>query len=169
MILIFTSLSLFLLSGIASVVSIFTGKKQWGPPIGAWGAACAAFVGCIPAVQVLAGRPIAPFMHHWPIFMGSFCIKLDMLSAFFLLVILMVTAFTSVYGLGYSAGSGKAGFKKMAWFFFNMLGASMALVCVAGNAVLFLLAWETMALSSFFLVAFDYEKAVVRKAAWIYM
>ena len=45
----------------------------------------------------------------------------------------------------------------------------MALVCLARNAVLFLIAWEIMALASFFLVAFENEKPEVRRASWIYM
>ena len=57
----------------------------------------------------------------------------------------------------------------LSWFFFNLLVVSMALVCLAHNAILFLIAWEVMALSSFFLVAFEYEKKDVRKASWVYM
>jgi ABC-type lipoprotein release transport system permease subunit len=52
---------------------------------------------------------------------------------------------------------------------FNLLSASMALALLARNGVLFLLAWETMSLASFFLVAFEDEKESVREAAWTYM
>jgi len=41
---------------------------------------------------------------------------------------------------------------------YNLLIASMALVIVAADGVLFLVAWEVMALSSFFLVAFEHER-----------
>ena len=45
----------------------------------------------------------------------------------------------------------------------------MVLVVIARNAVLFLVAWELMALTSFFLVTFEDEKESVRKAGWTYL
>ncbi len=45
----------------------------------------------------------------------------------------------------------------------------MTLVLVARNAVLFLSAWELMAVSSFFLVTFEHERESVRSAGWIYL
>ena len=56
-----------------------------------------------------------------------------------------------------------------AWFFFNLLVASMVLVVLARNGVLFLLAWEIMSLASFFLVTFEDEKESVRQAGWTYL
>jgi formate hydrogenlyase subunit 3/multisubunit Na+/H+ antiporter MnhD subunit len=44
----------------------------------------------------------------------------------------------------------------------------MMLVLLARNAVLFLIAWELMALASFFLVTFEHERESVREAGWIY-
>src|SRR5213076_1022198 len=55
------------------------------------------------------------------------------------------------------------------WFFFDLLVASMAMVVVARNAVLFLVAWEVMALASFFLVTFHDEDESVRSAGWTYL
>src|SRR5438067_2314848 len=45
----------------------------------------------------------------------------------------------------------------------------MAMVVVARNAVLFLVAWEVMALASFFLVTFQDEEESVRSAGWTYL
>ena len=45
----------------------------------------------------------------------------------------------------------------------------MTLVLLARNAVLFLSAWELMAVSSFFLVTFEHERESVRSAGWIYL
>src|SRR5205809_1254962 len=57
----------------------------------------------------------------------------------------------------------------LSWFFFDLLVASMAMVVVARNAVLFLVAWEVMALASFFLVTFQDEEESVRSAGWTYL
>jgi formate hydrogenlyase subunit 3/multisubunit Na+/H+ antiporter MnhD subunit len=45
----------------------------------------------------------------------------------------------------------------------------MAVVVLARQAILFLLAWETMALSSFLLVAHHHERREVRRASWTYL
>jgi formate hydrogenlyase subunit 3/multisubunit Na+/H+ antiporter MnhD subunit len=105
----------------------------------------------------------------WDIPYGSFFLKLDPLSAFFLLPIFVLSALAAVYGKEYLMAYRNEKWLGISWFFFNLLIASMAMVCLAHNAILFLIAWEAMALSSFFLVAFEYEKEDVRKASWIYM
>src|SRR5205823_6828898 len=55
------------------------------------------------------------------------------------------------------------------WLHMNLLTAGMAGVVVAHDGLLFLLAWEIMALSPFFLVIFDDRQERVRHAAWTYL
>ena len=43
------------------------------------------------------------------------------------------------------------------------------MVVVARTALLFLMAWEVMSLSAYFLVTFEHEKAEVRRAGWVYL
>ena len=43
------------------------------------------------------------------------------------------------------------------------------MVVIARTALLFLLAWEVMSISAFFLVTFEHEKAEVRRAGWVYL
>ena len=45
----------------------------------------------------------------------------------------------------------------------------MALVVLSRNAVLFLIAWEVMSLSSWLLVTFEHEKSDVRRAGVTYL
>jgi len=93
----------------------------------------------------------------------------DPLAAFFVLIISGVCGLSSVYGMGYlSAYNGRKN-PGSAWCFYNLLFASMLLVVIAHNGVLFIIAWEGMSLSSFFLVMFEHEKPTVRQAGWIYM
>jgi formate hydrogenlyase subunit 3/multisubunit Na+/H+ antiporter MnhD subunit len=96
-------------------------------------------------------------------------VAVDGLSALFLLPLFVLAAACAVYGGAYlreHRGSRSLG---PPWFFFNLLVASMALVLVARNAVLFLVAWEVMAVASFFLVAFDHERESVGEAAFTYL
>ena len=55
------------------------------------------------------------------------------------------------------------------WFFFNVLVAGLAMVLVARNGVLFLVAWEVMSLASYFLVTFENEQRQVREAGRLYL
>ena len=73
--------------------------------------------------------------------------------------------------MGANISKSHAGRKNLgvSWFFFNLLAASMLLVVVARNGLLFLMSWELMSLASFFLVMLDDEQESVRRAGWIYL
>jgi formate hydrogenlyase subunit 3/multisubunit Na+/H+ antiporter MnhD subunit len=66
-------------------------------------------------------------------------------------------------------GSYRASVVGPSWFFLNLLAATMFLVVVARNGLLFLVCWEGMSLASFFLVLTDHEREPVQRAAWIYL
>ena len=81
-----------------------------------------------------------------------FHFRLDSLSAFFLLVIGGAAAGVSAFAAGYfrkTEGDTPPGLLCLEYHVFL---ASMALVVVADDAYAFMVMWETMALSSFFLV-----------------
>ena len=105
----------------------------------------------------------------WEVPYGSFFVALDALSAFFLLPIFLLSAVAAVYGSEYLQVYRETKHLGASWFFFNGLVASMTLVVIARNGILFLMAWEVMALASFFLVTFEDEQASVRQAGWIYL
>ncbi|HPZ98511.1 MAG TPA: proton-conducting transporter membrane subunit [Phycisphaerae bacterium] len=153
--------------GLAALV--VADRPRWASRLGG----CSAAIGCgmalIPVIGVLAGDRITSFSMPWPVPFGSFTIGLDTLSAFFLLPILLLCGLAAVYGTEYLQTY--AGRKPLgpAWFMFGLLVGSMVLLVIARNAVLFLVAWEVMSLSSFFLVTFEHERAEVRRAGWTYL
>jgi len=126
-------------------------------------------IGLIPVLQTIFYGSTTTIHLVWDIPLGSFFIKLDPLSAFFILPILFLSGLAAIYGREYMMAYRDEKWLGLSWFFFNVLIVSMAFVCLAHNAILFLISWEVMALSSFFLVAFEYEKEDVRKSSWIYM
>src|SRR5439155_20686186 len=75
----------------------------------------------------------------------------------------------AVYGAEYMDPHREGRPPATSWFFFNLLVASMAMVVAARNAVLFLVAWEIMALASFFLVTWEDDDEAVREAGWTYL
>ena len=52
---------------------------------------------------------------------------------------------------------------------YHLFLASMALVLVADDAYGFMVAWESMAVSSFFLVTSDHRQAEIRRAGYLYL
>jgi formate hydrogenlyase subunit 3/multisubunit Na+/H+ antiporter MnhD subunit len=129
----------------------------------------AAVLGCIPAVQVLLGGAAVQLRFPWSMPFGEFFIELDPLSAWFLLPTLLLSALSAIYGVGYlRMWQGRRSLGPV-WFFYCLLVLGMMLVLLARNAVLFLVAWELMALASFFLVTFEHERESVREAGWIYL
>jgi len=95
---------------------------------------------------------------------------LDPLSAFFVLVIAVMSLISIVYSKGYLQPYIDKGKNIKAHIvFLPILVASMLLVVTCQNALMFLICWEIMSLSSFFLVIFEHEKKEVRRAAIKYL
>lgn len=98
-----------------------------------------------------------------------FHIRLDHLSGFFLVVIGLLSLFVSIYSIGYVKGFvGQRSVTSLMVFSAFFL-AGMLLVVLADDAFLFLVAWEIMAASSYFLVLFEDERAENRRAAFLYL
>lgn len=100
---------------------------------------------------------------------GHFNLELDGISALFLLPALVILGMGGIYGLGYfpQAQFGLAAGRLR--FFYGILGASVALLPVCRNGVLFLMAWEVMALSCFFLILTEQKEESARRAAYLYL
>ncbi len=121
-------------------------------------AGCALFCGSTGALQL-----------PWSLPGANFVIGMDAISAFFTLPIVSICALAAIYGREYLRPYEGRKALGVSWCMFNLLSASMLLVVLARNGVLFLLAWEAMSLSSFFLVMFEGEKPEVRRAGWTYL
>ncbi|MGE0080988.1 MAG: hypothetical protein AB7U81_06800 [Thiohalomonadaceae bacterium] len=124
----------------------------------------AAVLGLPPALAALGGES-SQLVLDWGAF-GRLHLGLDALSGFFLLPVLGLSALAAVYGVDYLAPQAARRHIGLASFLFNALVASIVLVILARDALGFLLAWELMALSSFFLVAFENDQGAVREAGW---
>lgn len=98
----------------------------------------------------------------------SLSFRVDDLSAFFLIAIFGVSLLSVFYSFHYMEDSEKSLRTGVNYFFFSLLIASMALVVTADNMIAFMLSWEIMSLSSFFLVIYNYESEENRKAGYLY-
>ena len=161
-------LAIFLFVG-TGVVALFGGSARWSTIVGAGGVVIGSLIGLGAAVPVFLGGPPAVLHLSWEVPYGSFVVALDALSAFFLLPIFLLSAAAAVYGSEYLQVYRDTKHLGASWFLFNVLVASMTLVVIARNGILFLMGWEVMALASFFLVTFEDEQASVRQAGWVYL
>jgi len=99
----------------------------------------------------------------------SLSFQIDGLSAFFLVAIHAGCLLAAIYSFHYLNNPDKAFRSAVNYLFFSLLVVSMALVVTAANMITFMLAWEVMSLSSFFLVIYDHESAENRKAGYLYL
>jgi len=97
-----------------------------------------------------------------------FHVRLDALSGFFLLLLGSVGAGISVFAAGYfRAGEGTS--PGLLCLQYHTFLASMAMVILADDAYLFMVAWETMALSSYFLVTTQHRVPEIQRAGFLYL
>jgi hydrogenase-4 component B len=113
-----------------------------------------------------SSRPIA---YPWSVPGGEFAVGIDGLSAIFLLPVFLVSLLANIYGLEYWKQAAHPENGRKLRLFFGLVTAGMALVVVARNSLLFLVGWEIMALSAFFLVTTEDHDPEVRQAGWIYL
>jgi len=111
------------------------------------------------AVVLRPGLPSLPFQYN---------LRIDSLSAFFLAVIGAASAGTSIFAAGYlRPGEGTP--PGLQCLQYHLFLAAMALVVLADDAYAFMVAWETMALSSYFLVIANHRVAAIRRAGYLYL
>jgi hydrogenase-4 component B len=97
-----------------------------------------------------------------------FHLRLDALSGFFLLLIGIAGTGISTFSAGYFR-SGEGTTPGMMGLQYHVFLASMAFVILADDAYAFMVAWETMALSSYFLVVSQHRLPEIRRAGFLYL
>lgn len=112
----------------------------------------------VPALSV-------PWFLPW----GQFAITVDAISIIFLVPVFIVPMLGAIYGLRYWRQSEHPDNGRPLVFFYGLLAGSMVLVVVAHDAVLFLIAWEIMAIAAFFAATAENDNPDVCRAGWIYL
>lgn len=132
-------------------------------PLGALGALASGAVG-------IAGLPLPPEHFLLPIGLPDlpFHLRLDALSAFFLALLGGAAFGVTLFGAGYFRDMAPAERALLA-FWYHLFLAGMTLVLLANDAYAFMVAWELMALSSYFLVTTDHKVAEIRRAGFLYL
>jgi hydrogenase-4 component B len=98
-----------------------------------------------------------------------FHLRLDPLAGFFICVIGLLALFVSIYSIGYVKGFAANRSVVAFIIFYSLFISGMLMVVLADDAFFFLVAWELMAASSYFLVMYEDEKGENRRAAYLYL
>jgi hydrogenase-4 component B len=98
----------------------------------------------------------------------SISILIDALSAFFILLISLITLAASIFGIGYIRHLEEKYSIGTFGFFYNVFISSLLLVVTANHAIFFLIAWEIMSVSSYFLVTYEHGHAENIKSGFLY-
>jgi len=97
-----------------------------------------------------------------------FHLRLDPLSAFFLILLGTASFGISLFGSGYFRHL-EGRMRGLLCLEYHLFLLGMTLVLLADDAYMFMVAWETMALSSYFLVTTDHHVPDIRKAGFLYL
>jgi hydrogenase-4 component B len=166
------TLFLLLLSGygFGALMALLGFRGALGRGLVAMGAGIGAAAGMALGAVVMVSH--LPFMWSKPELLpiaGGLALRLDGLGAFFLIVIGLGAIPAVIYGAGYSAvyeAEGSASLRLLG-LMLNLFLLTMSLVTMADNVLTFLLMWEGMSLTSYFLMMTEsWEETTVRAGVW---
>jgi hydrogenase-4 component B len=154
---------------IAAIIALCLVPTKFKSTLAASTVILNAVVTSLLAVSALNGE-VKDFLLQGNSFWGDIPIRIDGLSAWFILIVNFTSVTGVIYGIGYlkpyKNSSQKLTFH---WILFVIFHLSMVWVCMFQHALAFLVAWEVMSLSSMLLVIFDHDKPKTLKAGINYL
>lgn len=130
--------------------------------------AISVFLLLIPVVHVLyVGQDIV-YTREFPYPLGRVTLLLDPLAAFFVLIINVAALLGALWAKGHLTLYTNLR-QGVHFFTLALLIFSMNLVCMAQQYTVFLMLWELMSVSSFFLIIFDHTRKEVLNAGIYYL
>ena len=164
-------LAMFIAYGLGAFAALVGGRKSFGRWLVALGAVLGAGAGLALGATVIAtGIPFTLFFPELLPLGGGLALRLDALGAFFLVVIGVGAIPAALYGAGYTAAykDGRASLPLLGAMF-NLFLLTMSLVTLADNVLTFILMWEGMSLTSYFLVTTEAGEERTRNAGLWYI
>ena len=160
---------LFIIIVIAFVAITPFLNNKWRSASVSAAVAAGSVIASIPAVRALSGAA-TELSFDGGFFFGTINLRLDALSAWFILIICFLFITGTVYGISYMRSyreqRANMGMHSVAYL---LLFASMIAITVIQNSLLFLVMWEIMTLSAFIAVIFEYNKPETLRAGMNFM
>ncbi len=161
------AIALLGLSGLPAC--LLSPRSSTGQRIATGLMAAGSLLGLACLAAVLAGHAAPALSWSWRIPQSRFAVGVDPISVLFLFPVFVVPLLGSVYGLSYWKQAEHPANGQRVGLFYGVLAGGMALVVIARDGVLFLVAWELMAIAAYFAATAEDDKPEVRRAGWIYL
>jgi hydrogenase-4 component B len=153
---------------LSGVPGLLLHRHDRGQRIAAVVVVAAALLGESAVVALLSGTPGATYRIDWPLPFGAATVSVDHLSTLFLLPLFPVAGCASIYSVAYWPARERSGAGKLT-LFLGIFSGAMVLLLMARHGVLFLMAWEIMALSAYFLLTTEQRDGEVLRAGIVYL
>jgi hydrogenase-4 component B len=155
--------ALFILMVVAYALGMLGALASGNRVRGRWLAALGAVVGAaagaaLGAMGLIVENSLTLVAGDLLPLVNGLALRLDALGAFFLLVIGVGAIPATIYGVGYSAVYTGRYSLRLLGAMLNLLLLSLSLQVLADNALTFLLAWEAMSLSAYWLVLTEHDQ-----------
>lgn len=156
---------------LGALMALVSGRGVGGRSLTGGAAAVGAASGLVLGLWVLLSG--VPYSLYWPNLLpvgGGLALYLDSLGAFFLVVIGVGAIPAAIYGISYTAvyDQGPVSLRLLG-VMLNLFLLSMSLVTLADNVFTFLIMWEGMSLTSYFLVMTESEHRETTEAGLWYI
>ncbi len=162
----FAALAMLLIGALVSTII----KETWKVKVCSVSLALCSIISMLTVIPVLIKGEISSKTIYFPFLFGEVNFVIDSLSAFFIFVISIMSFLGSVYAVGYIKPYLNRNMNITSHCIaLNTLVLSMLTVATVQNALFFLVVWEIMSLSSFFLVIFENTQKNVLSAGIKYM
>jgi hydrogenase-4 component B len=156
-----------LAAGIALLTSMAGGRAA--PRLWLAATVAAAAAGLAAAAAVLAGGADWDWQSAFRVGGERLHFRLDGLSALFLALLCVAGGLGTVYASGYWTAEAHPRSVRPGRFWWSALLSSMGLVLLSSNGLHFLIAWELLTVSCYFLITLDRRNPEVRAAGWLYL
>jgi len=165
LIVVLAALGILLAGGLGALAAGRRSTLASAIAVGTTAGGCA--LGFVATLSILLAGAVPSLRQAWDVPYGEIHLEIDALSSFFLMLIFGLSPLVAVFGARYLQPHGRHRRLGPVWFFFALLVVCMAMVVMARDGVLFLVAWEVMSLCAFFLVTFEDDEEHVRDAGWV--
>jgi hydrogenase-4 component B len=164
----FLAAGLFALSGVPGLfsrVSHFRGRIIACSLVSA-----GALAGLVSVGKILFMSDTAEtFAIIWRLPFGEMLFRLDPLSAFFLIPVLIVTSCISLYACGYCSSTPENRGEAVLTLYLGLITSAIIMLLLSASGITLLIFWEAMALLVFLAMVLDQSRPEVREASIHYL
>jgi len=153
---------------LSGIPGLWMRHSSWGQWIAAILVIAASCIGEMAVISALCGIPGSSYQIDWPFPFGPALFSVDHLSVIFLFPLFLVTGVVALYSVAYWPAREKGSAGRLT-FFLGLFAAAMIIVVMARHGVLFLMAWEVMALSAYFLLTTEQQSSDVQRVGTVYL